>query len=195
MAMKEKARTCGECGGSVSVQTLPHYKDLQIGVAVDLVNTVEEITCQNCKEQQVSFPDFNGLLAAIAVARVKTPVKLKGEEIRFLRKALELTAKELALRLYVTPETISRWENDKENMSPPVGILLRILVAKTLAGQTPGIPVDEMEFLSMPTLRIREQHGRVRLILQYGKTAHAEKRQTVQASSKGEYWTELAKAA
>lgn len=193
--MKEKAVACVECGGLVSVHILPHYKDLQIGVAVDLVNTVEEITCKNCKEQELSFPDFNGLLAAIAVARVKTPVKLKGEEIRFLRKALELTAKELALRLYVTPETISRWENDKENMSPPVERLLRLLVAKILADQTPGVLVDEMKVLSMPMSRIREQHGRVRLILQYGKTAHVGKRQTVQASSKGEYWTEMAKAA
>jgi putative zinc finger/helix-turn-helix YgiT family protein len=193
--MKAEVRNCVECGGPVSMRILPRYKDLQIGVAVDLVNTVEETTCKNCGEQEVSFPDFNGLLAAIAVARVKTPVKLKGEEIRFLRKALELTAKELATHLGMRDETISRWENNKENISPPAEKLLRVLVANTLANQTPGIPVSEMEILHMPILHIREQQGRVRLILQYGKTAHTGKSQIARESSKREYWRELPDAA
>jgi putative zinc finger/helix-turn-helix YgiT family protein len=193
--MKGEARNCAECGGPVSMRILPHYKDLQIGVAVDLINAVEEITCKSCREQEVSFPDFNGLLAAIAVLRVRTAIKLNGEEIKFLRKALELTAKKLAVHLGMREETISRWENGKENMSPPAEKLLRVLVAETLADQTPGIPISEMEILYMPILQIREQHRRLRLILQYRKTAHTEKSQIAQESSKGAYWEELPKAA
>jgi putative zinc finger/helix-turn-helix YgiT family protein len=193
--MKEGAISCVECGGPVSTRILPHYRGLQIGVAVDLVNTVEEITCKKCKEQEVSFPDFNGLLAAIAVARVKTPIKLNGAEIRFLRKALEITAKELAEHLGMREETVSRWENNKENISPPAEKLLRLLVAKTLADQTPGISVGEMEILHMPVLHIREKHGRVSLVLEYEKTNHTGKSKTAREPDRGEYWKELQQAA
>jgi putative zinc finger/helix-turn-helix YgiT family protein len=193
--MKGGAGNCIECGGAVSTRILPHYRDLNIGVAVDLVNIVEETTCKKCGEQEISFPDFNGLLAAVAVARVKTPVRLSGEEIRFLRKALEMTAKELAVYLGMREETISRWENNKENISPPAEKLLRVFVAETLGPLAPGISVSEMEILHMPILSIRGHQKQMRIVLGYEKVSHAGNNHSTQDSSKEEHWRELPKAA
>jgi putative zinc finger/helix-turn-helix YgiT family protein len=151
---------------------------MQIGVAVDLVDTVEEATCQRCGEQEISFPDFNGLMAAIAVARVKAPIKLTGNEIRFLRKALEKTAKELAANIVgVRQETISRWENNKEQISPPIEKLLRIYVMEVLGPHAPGISVSGMELLHMRTFRIRDPQGHITLALRYGNPAHTKRNQ------------------
>ena len=61
---------------------------------------------------------MEGLRAAMAVTRVNDPLKLNGREIRFLRKALGYTGKELAEKMQVTAESVSRWENDKELMRP-----------------------------------------------------------------------------
>lgn len=193
--MREEARRCVECRGSVSTRILPHYKDLQIGVLVDLVDAVEEITCKKCGERRISFPDFNGLVATIAIARIKTPIELKGEEIRFLRKALELTAKELAGRLSVTSETISRWENNKEPVGPPTEKLLRISVMTALAEHAPGITVSEVDILNMPKFRLRERHVQMGITLQYGKLAHTGKNQIAHASRKEECWREVLKHA
>ena len=186
--MKE-ARRCALCGGRLSVEILPHYKELQIGVAVDLVDTVEESTCKQCGEKEVSIPDFNGLLRAIAVARVKLPIKLNGEEIRFLRKTLELTAKELAAHISVREETISRWENNKEQISPPVEKLLRIYAAETLGAQTPGISIEEI--LHMPTLRFRDTRKKLSLSLRYKQIAHPNKSSGTSSSKKREFWEEI----
>ena len=56
------------------------------------------------------IPDVEGLIAAAAVTRVKNPLKLNGEEIRFLRRALDCKAKDLAVVLV----TNTLWRGDDE---------------------------------------------------------------------------------
>jgi len=68
---------------------------------------------------------MQGLIYAAAVSRVMNEQKLKGRDIRFLRKALDLPSKELADRLEVAQETMSRWENDKAPIGPENEKLLR----------------------------------------------------------------------
>jgi hypothetical protein len=109
--------TCIKCGSDrVRSEILPEYRDDGlVGLPnVVILNAARQFVCVECGEDNgISVPDIDGLEAAVAVTRVMTPVKLRGSELRFLRRALGLKAKELAERLEVADETISRWENDK----------------------------------------------------------------------------------
>ena len=97
---------------------LPEHQDDLMGIPVVLTNAVVQRVCGNCGEVlSTIIPDF-GLRAAMAIMRVNDPLKLNGKEIRFLRKALGYTGKELAGKMQVAAESVSRWENDRELMRP-----------------------------------------------------------------------------
>ncbi len=88
------------------------------------------------------------MIAAAAVARVLIALKLRGNEIRFLREALEETAQELSGTVEVLPTQISRWENDQEPISPRSEKLLRMYVVDQLAKLT-AIKVDRNVIYAM----------------------------------------------
>jgi DNA-binding transcriptional regulator YiaG len=56
-----------------------------------------------------------------AVITVLESVEIDGPELRFARKALDLSQGELAERLGVTAETVSRWEQRTSNWPWPLG--------------------------------------------------------------------------
>jgi hypothetical protein len=103
--------TCIKCGGArIRTEILPRYQDDGlVGLAnVVILNAAQQYLCEDCGEDNgISVPDVEGLEAAVAVARVMIPVKLKGCELKFLRTALGLKAKDLAEMLDVADENIS----------------------------------------------------------------------------------------
>lgn len=96
---------------------LPEYNLDNLGVSfkVVLINSVECTTTD--KGQEIYIPDFQGLIKKIATARAAHPLKLKGCDIRFLRKTLGLKAKELAGILDISPEHLSRCESGEKLLS------------------------------------------------------------------------------
>lgn len=121
-----------------SEQLVPMYKADQLGIdGVYLREAVTQEKCEVCGYvKSLAIPNLQGLIAAVAVSRVLIPYKLHGKEIRFLREALEETAKELALTVEVLPTQISRWENEAEPIGPRSEKLLRLYVVEKLAKQT-----------------------------------------------------------
>lgn len=147
-----------ECGIRRATHTdkLPRYeKNGLVGLSVVLLNSVEERVCGNCGGRTVVIPDPDGLLCAVAAARVKVPIKLQGKEIKFLRKALDRNAKELSEILQVSPETFSRWENEKE----PIGVanekILRLLVAWFMRDKAPAVQFTYDEIIKMKIQGVR----------------------------------------
>ena len=57
------------------------------------------------------------------------------EKMRSLRKEKKLTQKELAAKLYVTPSTVSKWEN---------GVAVPDIYAVTSMADVFGVPVTEL---------------------------------------------------
>ena len=144
---------CEKCGGEVRTATLDKYnaKSL-VGLPVMLIESVEARQCAKCGDlSEVSIPDPNGLITAVAISRVMSPEKLHGKEIRFMRKALDISAVELAEMLGVQPETLSRWENDAATIGPANEKLLRFIVGIKLdkSGKAPGILFDEETIVQM----------------------------------------------
>jgi transcriptional regulator with XRE-family HTH domain len=97
----------------------------------------------------VHVPDPEGLEAAVAMTRIIRASKLSGTEFRSLRRACDLRAIELAEYLEVRPETISRWENDKEAIGPQFDKMMRFVVGSILADRAPGVPFDKQVITRM----------------------------------------------
>ena len=116
--------------GSLRDASFEHTLEL---ADVEFVGTVDGTECDVCGESFVSPDELQRfeLLVADAVARKGL---ISGETFRFLRKALGLRATDLALRLGVTPETISRWEQGHRDVSRAAFAVLGNLVADARTG-------------------------------------------------------------
>lgn len=131
--------TCGKCGGESRMQPIARYelKKEHVGdMQVEVFDAVHQLVCNNCGVLRTDIPNLPGLLAAVAVMRSNMERKLNGQEIRFLRKAMDKTAKELAAKLDTTEETVSRWENDRLVISNPFERMLRVLACRELGERT-----------------------------------------------------------
>jgi hypothetical protein len=109
---------CTKCGTVIEHPTpVPRYKYKALGVPVILLNAVEIARCPKCRSVEGTLiPNLTGLIASAAVQRICIPIRLNGEEIRFLREALDYSGVELADKLDVRNELISRCEHDTEAM-------------------------------------------------------------------------------
>ena len=79
---------------AVKGEVQPQYEETSLGLPVVLMNAVEIKRCPNCGEiLSVKIPDLQNLIAAMGVMRVGNPLKLAAMDIKFLRKALNITAR------------------------------------------------------------------------------------------------------
>lgn len=123
--MTDEAK-CTECGEEmVSTREDRAYSQLP-GV---LLREVEVLRCPKCGESEVVIPKPNQLGDLLARHLIEKHDRLVGAEVRFLRVHLGLISAELARRMGVSPETVSRWENGKDTMGPVADRLLRLMVA------------------------------------------------------------------
>jgi DNA-binding XRE family transcriptional regulator len=128
-------------------------KELMGGMHIELVNSVHALVCEKCGNiVRTDIPDTPGLIAAVSIARTKVNLKLNGEEIKFLRKAIGKSAKELAQELRVSDETVSRWEHGHLVMGDPMERILRWKVCKALEERAPLIKWDDDEILTRMTI-------------------------------------------
>ena len=145
---------------AVKGEVQPQYEETSLGLPVVLMNAVEIKRCPNCGEiLSVKIPDLQNLIAAMGVMRVGNPLKLAAMDIKFLRKALNITARELADRLEVSPETISRWENGKDVIGPANEKLLRLIVGDALTSDAPAIDFDPDAIINMRVEIARSADG------------------------------------
>jgi DNA-binding transcriptional regulator YiaG len=152
MKISTNGDTCERCGGTLVTRVVPEYRnDALMGIpGVVILNAVEELRCKKCGHVAATgFSNLEGLIAAVAMARVATAQKLSGNDVRFLRKALGWSSRELAAKLEVRGETVSRWENEKEPIGPTSEKLLRLMVAEFLSDKAPALEVDRKRIASM----------------------------------------------
>ena len=130
---------CGK--GRMEETILPERIEDLGGVVVKLINAVHVYKCNECGEGEIEIPDLWGLTRAAAMARALMPVQLSGSEIRFMRRALDMTQQEFAGAMEITVETVSRWETGR----PAGGMaekLVRHNVCALLHGQVPAVEYD-----------------------------------------------------
>jgi DNA-binding transcriptional regulator YiaG len=147
---------------------VPEYRTRDFGIPLLLVNAAySEEFCPECEQLlEISIPNPNGLVAAAALYRVTLPQKLVGSEIRFVRKALGYSAKKLSEALDATPETVSRWEHDKQPMGPTAEKLLRLIVGANLVSRAQAIAFDPQQILDMKINAVREPGAEIEVGLE-----------------------------
>lgn len=121
------------------------------------LETGESISCK--------IPKMEQLLSVVAIVRCYVANKLSGQEIKFIRGILNISAKDLAGRMGVAVSTWSRWENGKQTMGEPQERLLRLFAHESLKNNAPGLDMLDALTLSQMGLRaVREEGDYPRLI-------------------------------
>jgi putative zinc finger/helix-turn-helix YgiT family protein len=128
-------KRCKECSSEMVISR-EAYRYNESGLPNVVLKDVEIRRCPNCGTQEVPLPRVAELHRAIAVVLVHKSARLLGPEVRYLRKYMGWSGVDFASRMGVNPETVSRWENDKEVISSQSDRLLRLIVAR-------GWPVED----------------------------------------------------
>lgn len=133
------------------------YEDGGIEVTI---TGLTQYRCKGCGETFTPIPKPQLLHKAIGlVICEENKSLLTGNEIRFLRKAMELKAVDLAQIMGTDVSTISRWENNKKTIGDSNDRLLRTLFI--MKSQTRAKQEEMVNSLkSMPSKRkeIKEKH-------------------------------------
>lgn len=160
---------CYVCGNNLKVvKDKPYHYD-ECGLDVILLG-ITQYVCDSCGESYASIPNMQSLHRVIGkLICEKRKALLKPEEIRFLRKDLQLKAKELAQTLGVTPQTVSRWENGKKEIGEPHDRLLRSIYMMCAAERQPeqsclriidvfkGFPHDRKKIIQSKEISLNPQ--------------------------------------
>ena len=156
--MKTVERTmspCRKCGGLMTKSVRPEHTEDLGGVVVKILNAVQVRRCEACGTEMVAIPDLDGLARAAAISRALEPARLAGRELKFLRRVMDMTQKEFAEAMELTPETVSRWENDVRGVGGMCEKLVRHNICALLYKAARARPYDpaviaHMRFEALP---------------------------------------------
>src|SRR5208282_223614 len=108
---------CSSCGAEARV-VRGDYEFKESGLRDVVLLDIELIKCGKCGNVDPILFQVDDVMSLIAVAILQKPYRLQGEELRFLRKHVDLTQEEFAKLLHVDKTTLSKWENNED----PIGI-------------------------------------------------------------------------
>lgn len=118
--------TCPICG-SDEVEISRVERDNGLGLeSIRLVN-VPALECGSCGEEFEEFPAYRRLIRQAVELLCQLDSRLNGQEIAFVRHALNRSQQELAGLLGVHTVTLSRWETGHSEVPATADRLLRAL--------------------------------------------------------------------
>ena len=85
--------------------------------------------CGDCGEFEVDIPHHSALLEIVTRALLNKKGRLDAKEIRWLRSMMGFSGAQLARHMGVSPESVSKWENNKMSPGRTADRLIRLLVA------------------------------------------------------------------
>lgn len=118
---------CLECGSQMESR-IGNHRYTECGLDYVILMGIESRECAACGEQELVISKIAQLHRAIAKAVVEKKGRLEGQDIRFLRKFLGLSAVDFAAQIGSKAETVSRWENNHRPISVTQDRLLRLMV-------------------------------------------------------------------
>lgn len=133
---------CNSCGKRARVRK-GNFRYDEIGAPV-LLKNVQISDCPACGTREPILRDKKRLMDEIAFAVAGQPWKLRGSDVRFLRKYLGMTGLAFGKLVQVEPETLSRWENDQQDIGKNSDRLIRFVVV----GKSPELRKNMEEFMN-----------------------------------------------
>lgn len=153
---------CPECGEAMKART--ESRRGYAGLKDLTIDGVEVRHCDSCGETEVVYNNIEGMNQAIALGLAKKKPALVPEEIRFLRTYLGLSTEDLARRMGVTRDSVTRWERvaDKPvSMGSTAERLLRLMaVHESPVSDYPLEQLDEVASTTAAPVRLRVHGGR-----------------------------------
>lgn len=140
-----EGKLCGVQMSPPEVIMMPQImKEYDVTTMVGLNTVVHGAVLFNESDDTVEVPNLNELMATAAVTRALVPIRLRGAEMKAMRKIMGCTLADLAGKLdgKTAVETISRWESEAQPMGGYAEKLFRLLVCETLKERAPGIAYD-----------------------------------------------------
>lgn len=119
---------CTDCGQDVTPERRS-YRYAESGVSNVILQGIEVADCQHCGNSDVIIPSVAKIHRAIAQALANSPARLTGEQLRFLRKHLDLSGDQLGRYLHTDRTKISKWERGEDRIGQATDRLMRLLVA------------------------------------------------------------------
>jgi transcriptional regulator with XRE-family HTH domain len=112
-----KKAECSKCGADARI-VRGDYEFNETGLRDIVLLDIQQIRCGKCGNVDPILSGVDDLMDVIALAILQKQFRLKGEELRFLRKNIGLGQEEFSELLHVDKTTLSKWENNED----PIGI-------------------------------------------------------------------------
>ena len=129
------------------------YKYLESGLPNVILKGITAYKCSKCRGINPVISKIKEVHKTIAQQLLRKDSLLTGKEIVYLRKEMNIRAKDLAQILGITKVTISRWENEKEPISPACDRLIRSLYHNRIFSLTCAIIRPGIDKLESPVLK------------------------------------------
>ena len=123
---EKKTMQCGNCGKTACI-VHGNYKFNESGLENVVLCGIELIKCSHCGNEDPIIPAMDDLFRTIALALVRKPYRLAGEEVRYLRKYMGLTGDGFSRLLHVDKTTLSKWENNDDPVGVQSDLAIRML--------------------------------------------------------------------
>ena len=160
----KKGPACIECGASMRTERGDFKFTITSRWAVTIADSKLH-TCPRCGSHEGTVVKASALEKKIAAEVLVKDSPLALDEVKFLVESFDWTKRQVAARLGIAPETLSRYEQGAYRISPAVDRLLRLMVAVLYLGDqelacavvsnpVAGKPADPLKL----TLRL-DQHG------------------------------------
>jgi len=107
---------CPTCKAEAMGKTTGTYQYRESGLDTIWLEDCDLYACPNCSLRMPILPAMDAMKRAITRELVLSHGRPSGDEIVYLRKAMGLKASELAEILGVNRVTVSRWENNAQNI-------------------------------------------------------------------------------
>lgn len=126
MNLVDPSTSCSSCGSPARV-VRGGYRFQESGLPHVLLVNIDIIQCTACGNEDPIIPHLNELMSVLALAVIKKPCPLNGQEVRFLRKYLKMTGEQFARHLGMTKFHVSKLENDADPIGPQSDRLIRAI--------------------------------------------------------------------
>jgi DNA-binding transcriptional regulator YiaG len=121
-----KAMECTNCGARAPI-VRGDYQFREVGLKNVVLQGIRMGRCPKCGNEDAILPGVNRIMRVVALALIGKPHRLRGEEVRFLRSFLGMTADKFSRFVHVDRTTLSKWENGEDPVGAQSDLLIRML--------------------------------------------------------------------
>ena len=159
---KAKIHECTNCGKQITPERR-NYRYAESGLSMVILQGIEVADCPKCGNSDVIIPRMSRIHHAIAQALVNSPVRLTGEQLRYLRKHLGMSGDQLGRYLHTDRTKVSKWERGEDRIGPATDRLVRLLAAALDSKLRPAVSAvaEHLPQISDESGKIWELHVHV----------------------------------